>query len=327
MKNRAQKIRLGIFLLISLTALISIIIFFTAREFFEKEDTYYVSYEDISVGGLDIGSPVKYMGIQVGTIKDIRIDPENVNIVVIELSLKPETPIKEDAIADIISMGITGLKAIEISGASNSSKSLKPGSYIKAGSSFAGEITGQAEIIAQKAEKVLNNLLLFTHPTNLNKITQLADNASNTILDMDSILLENRQDIRQAVVPLKDISGRLDESSRLLLATLETVYLKVNSDTINEIFANLRDVSVKLKETDIKSLVDNIILIANQTEELLSKVDNDLERGGQDFSQSLELLKLTLENLNRASIKINNDPSILIKGVSSKNTPDHNLNK
>ena len=162
MRNRSQKIRLGIFLFVSLAILLSVIGFFTTREFFEKEDIYYVSYEGISVSGLEVGSPVKYMGIKVGTIKDIRIDPTNVNKVIIELSLQPDTPIKEDVQADITSMGITGLKAIEISGGSNKAQSLEPGSQIPAGSSLTQEITGKAEVIAQKAEKVLNNLQIFT---------------------------------------------------------------------------------------------------------------------------------------------------------------------
>jgi phospholipid/cholesterol/gamma-HCH transport system substrate-binding protein len=155
----------------------------------------------------------------------------------------------------------------------------------------------------------------------------MAENASIALINIDSIIVENRKDIRNTVVPLKDISSRLDETSRLLLATIETINLNLQSDTISEIFANIREASVKLKETDIKSLVDNIASIADQTEQLLSKVDNDLDRGSQDFSESLQLLRLTLENLNKASIKINNDPSILIRGVNSKNTPDYNLNK
>lgn len=327
MQNRKQKIRLGIFLVVGLTAMISIVVFFTARDFFEKEDIYYIAYEDMSVSGLDIGSPVKYMGINAGRINDIIIDPDNVNKIIIELALKPATPIKKNVRANIISLGITGLKAIELRGASNEAESLKPGSYIKAGSSFAGEITGKAEIVAQKAEQVLNNLLLFTQPENLNKITQLANQASIAIVNIDSLIAENRSDVRQAVIPLKDISNRLDQTSSILLATIETLRLKVKNDTIDEIFANLRDVSVKLNQADINSLVENIAKIAGLTEQLINKVDDDINQGSKEFNKSLHLLKLTLENLNQASIKINNDPSILIRGDNFKNAPDHELKK
>lgn len=325
MRNRSQKIRLGVFLVVSVTTLVLVIAFFTAREFFKKEDIFFISYEDVSVSGLDVGSPVKYMGINIGTIKDIGIDPGNVNRVIVELSLKPETPIKENARANIISLGITGLKAIEISGASNEARSLKPGSYILAGSSFADDITGKAEIITQKAERVLNNLIEFTQPQNLDKITALADQARITLVNIDTLLAENREDIRQTIMPLKSISMQLDESSRLILEVLEAIHQKAQSDTLDEIFANVRDVSVKLKEADIVALVENIARLATQTEEMLNDVDSDLDRSSQDFSESLQLLKQTLTNLNEASMKINSDPSVLFKGNRAKNIPDHNL--
>lgn len=334
MRNRAQKIRLGVFLFISLVILLSVIGFLTAREYFEKEDIYYVSYEDISVSGLEVGSPVKYMGIKVGTIQDITIDPDNVSKIIVELALKPDTPIKEDAHADITSIGITGLKAIEISGGTNEAEPLGPGSYIPAGSSITQEITGKAEIIAQKAEKVLNNLQLFTQPDNLDKITgmvdkitMLAEQTNQTVIKIDTIVEENRADIRESIAPMKEVSQRLEESSKLLETTMKTIYLKVESDTIDQIMTNFRDVSMKLKETNIKSLIENIAIIADQTQKLLIRVDNDLDRSSQDFSESLHLLRLTLENLNEASRKINNDPSILLRGMETKNPPDQNLNE
>ena len=334
MRNRSQKIRLGIFLFVSLAILLSVIGFFTTREFFEKEDIYYVSYEGISVSGLEVGSPVKYMGIKVGTIKDIRIDPTNVNKVIIELSLQPDTPIKEDVQADITSMGITGLKAIEISGGSNKAQSLEPGSQIPAGSSLTQEITGKAEVIAQKAEKVLNNLQIFTQPENLNKFTEvlekislLTEQANRTVIKIDTIVSENRRDIRQSIAPMKAISERLDESSRLLETTMQTINLKVQSDTIDDILTNVRDVSARLKESDIQALIGNISTVAEQTQELLLKVDQDINNSSRDFSESLELLKLTLENLNKASVKVNNNPSLLLRNTKNKGIPDQDLNR
>jgi phospholipid/cholesterol/gamma-HCH transport system substrate-binding protein len=334
MKNQAQKIRLGIFLVISSIILLIIVGYFTAQEFFRKQDTYYVAYEGISVGGLEIGSPVKYLGIKVGSIQDITIDPEDVNKVIVELALKPGTPIKEDAVADITTVGITGLKTIEIRGGSNEAKSLEPDSYINAGSSITEEITGKAEIIAEKIEKVINNLQLFTEPDNLNKFTSLAesisalaDNANLTVLRVDSIILTNREDIRGTITSIKEISDRLNQSSKTLQQTVDQVNYLVKSDTVGNMLANFRDVSLKLKEAEVGTMIDNIARIANQTQELLLKIDGDLDKSSQDFSESLQLLKVTLENLSEASRKINDDPSVLIRGTNQKDAPDEDLIK
>jgi phospholipid/cholesterol/gamma-HCH transport system substrate-binding protein len=332
MRKRAQKIRLGIFLTISIGILFFILVFFTARKFFEKEDIYFVAYENVSVSGLEVGSPVKYLGIKVGSIRDIIIDPENVASVILELSLKPATPIKEDAVAEIATVGITGLKTIEIHGGSNEAAFLEPESYINAGSSITEEITGKAEIIAEKVEKVLNNLQDFTEPDNLNKITEMAENisslalqANESITRIDTVVMENRVDIRETISGFKDITNRLDQSSRVFTATIEKIHKMVESDTLGEILGNVRDVSLKLKEADIQSLIENLTMVASQTQELLKKVDSDLDQSSQDFSESIRLLKMTLENLLETSRKINNDPSIILRGVEQKNTPDDDL--
>lgn len=334
MRNRAQKIRLGIFLVVSISVFLFLIIFFTSREFFEKEDVYYVAYENVSVSGLEIGSPVKYLGLKVGTIGDITIDPDNVEKVIVKLSLKPETPIKADAVADITSVGITGLKSIEIRGGSNDAEFLEPGTYIQPGSSITEAITGKAEVIAEKVEKVLNNLQTFTEPDNLNKITEFAESitrfseqASTTVTRIDSMVAENRSDIRQTISGLKTVTERLNESTKVLASTVIKVQQTVEGDTLGQILGNIRDVSLKLKEADLTTLIDNLAKAAGQTEDLLIKIESDLDRSSQDFSESLHLLRMSLENILDASRKINDDPSILIRGVDQKNTPDDDLNK
>jgi phospholipid/cholesterol/gamma-HCH transport system substrate-binding protein len=332
MNNRQNKIRLGIFLIVSLTVLLTLIGFFTARQLLEKRDTYYVAYSDVSVSGLQVGSPVKYLGINVGTISDIKIDSEDVNSVIVELSLKPGTPVKEDAQADIVSIGITGLKTIEIRGGSNEVDFLKENEFIAAGSSMAEEITGKAEIIAEKVELVLNNLQDFTKPDNLNKITQSADkitdlaiNADITISKIDTLIDVNKHAVHETIVAAHEISTKLNESTTVLMASIHKFNKIIQSDTINQIMVNVRDVSKILTETDLERLITIVADVANQTQELLVKVERDINQSSQDLIESQKLIRLTLENLNEASRKINSDPSILIRGIRKKNMPDEQL--
>ncbi len=319
--------------MISSTILMVIIGLFTARQFFKKHDTYYISYEGVSVSGLEVGSPVKYMGIKVGTIGDINIDPKDVNSVIVEIALKTGTPIKEDAEAYITSIGITGLKTVEIRGGTNEARSLETEAFINAGTSITEEITGRAEIIAEKAEAVLNNLQIFTQPENLNKITNLAEKiglfaekANETVQKIDTIIIENKTSIRTSISAIGEISQRLNESSKSLQKTVDRINILIASDTISDILTNVREVSTKLKDADVAQMIVNIARAADRTQELLTKVDSDIDRSSQDFSESLRLLKLTLENLNEASRKINEDPSILIRGVNQKDIPDQDLN-
>jgi len=332
MNNRSKKIRLGIFIMLSSALLLFLVVYFTARELFEKSDTYYVNFHDVSVSGMEVGSPVKYLGINVGTISGIRINPQDITSIIVELSLKSGTPIKEDAKADIVSLGITGMKAIEIRGGTNEADLLTPGSHIQAGSSLTSEITGKAEIIAEKAENVLNNLQVFTHPDTLAKITsalrkfsKMADDADRAILRLDTIIVQNKKDVGSTIENVNKISTSILETTSTLEKTMARIDQLVQSDSIGDIIGNTREISQKLKETNITQLIDDLAGVVRRTKDLLIKVDDDINKGSKGLVETQELLQSTLRNLEEASRKINNNPSVLIRKSKVKNLPDDKL--
>jgi phospholipid/cholesterol/gamma-HCH transport system substrate-binding protein len=332
MKGRAQKVRLGIFIMFSSVVLLLLVGFFTARRLFEKTDTYYVAYRDVSVSGLEVGSPVKYMGITVGSIADIFIDPVDVNQIIVRLSLKDGTPVKVDATADIVSMGITGLKTIEIRGGSNEAEYLKEEQFIQQGSSLVDDISGQAEAIAFKVEEVLNNIISFTQPENMerfaiavDKIYELSDNASKSFDLITRVVTENREDLRQSIESANTMANRFDSTSVYLLAAGKQFNTIMQGDTLSEILGNLRDISVTLRETNLKLLIENLAHTTAQTRSILLKLDADIDRGSKDLGDNMILLKHALENLEEVSRKVNTDPSILLRGQRAKDIPDRRL--
>jgi len=76
MPSRSQKIRLGVFIVISSFALLILLFIIGSKKLFAEKDIYYISYNDVSVSGLEIGSPVKYLGISIGSIQNIDFDPK-----------------------------------------------------------------------------------------------------------------------------------------------------------------------------------------------------------------------------------------------------------
>jgi phospholipid/cholesterol/gamma-HCH transport system substrate-binding protein len=330
--KKAQRIRLGIFIMISLAFLLIILVFFTAQKLLEKKDYYYVAYENVSVSGLEVGSPVKFLGINVGSIDDIGIHPKDVNTVIVKLSLKSGTPVKEDATADILSLGITGLRAIEIRGGSQDSPFLKESGYIQPGTSLTDEMTGKAEVIAYKVEEVLNNIQLFTHPDNLgrfsetvDKIGLMVDNTSETFDNINRLIVENRSDIREVIHSARMLSHKLDTTSNELFSAIERFNDIMQGDTLAQVLGNFRDISVTLRETNLNELIGSLALATLQTQELLVRLGDDIDRGGETLNQNLMLLHHTLMNLNDISRKVNTNPSLLIRGTPSKGTPDQLL--
>ncbi len=327
MPTRAQKIRLAIFTIIGIIVFTAFVLMLVSEKYLKKRDIYYIAYENVSVGGLEIGSPVKYLGISVGTIEDIRIDPQNTNRVIVKIGLEPGTPIKQDTRADIVAVGITGLKTIELRGGSRDAPLLKPGSYIMPGSSMAEEITGKAEVIAEKLEVILNNLQEFTRPENLNKVTQLVEQTNQAVQHVTMILNKNSEQISTTLQHTARIAQRADSLSIVLLKTTHQISEVLAGDTLREILGNTRDFTRKMKEADLANLIVNLGKLVDQTNRLLSDIDLNLERSSEDLIVAVRNLRNTLENLNEVSRMVQEDPSILIRGTRVQNSPDHLLER
>ena len=80
-----------------------------------------------SVAGLDVDAPVKYLGVDVGKVSRITIDPQNSQQVRLDFLIARGTPIKRDSQAVLKTQGLTGIAYVELSGGSAGSPPLLAG--------------------------------------------------------------------------------------------------------------------------------------------------------------------------------------------------------
>jgi len=136
----------------------------------EKMDAYQAVIEE-SVAGLSIDAPVKYLGVDVGKVDRIEIDPQNPQQVRLHFLLKRGTPIKVDSVAVLKAQGLTGIAYIELSGGSASSPPLLAGA-----DGVAPTIPFKPSLSA-RLENVLTNVL-----TNVDRVS----NNLNAVLGADN---------------------------------------------------------------------------------------------------------------------------------------------
>ncbi len=84
----------------------------------------YQAYIEESVAGLNLDAPVKYMGVDVGKVGRIEIDPQNPRRVRLVFLIHRGTPIRQDSLASLRTQGLTGIAYVEISGGSPASPAL-----------------------------------------------------------------------------------------------------------------------------------------------------------------------------------------------------------
>jgi phospholipid/cholesterol/gamma-HCH transport system substrate-binding protein len=84
---------------------------------------YRIHFKD-SVSGMAVGDPVKFRGVDVGTVKSMATDPEDARLVLVEVRLRKETPVKTDTRATLALKGITGVVYVELNGGAPAAKLL-----------------------------------------------------------------------------------------------------------------------------------------------------------------------------------------------------------
>jgi len=325
MITRSQKIRLGLFLATAFTILIIAVIAVTLERVLKEKDIYYIAYHDVSVGGLDIGSPVEYLGIKVGSIEAIEIDVQDINRVIVTVGLRKGTPIKDDVKAEISTIGITGLKLIELRGGSNEAGLLAPGGFILPGKSLTENITGRAEDIAEKIELVLNNLLILTAEENQIRLTRLVDQTTLTAREIELVISENKSRLNRTMLNLDSLSAELNLASRSASRSVRQIESIVTSDTIKTTLGNISRLSTKMAEADVYHLIENLNATIVKTNALIDQVESVVSRNQLKLVQTVDDLHEAVDYLNNIAQRIDEDPSILIGGSTPENPPDENL--
>ncbi len=89
-----------------------------------RDDVIYRIHFTESISGLALGDPVKFRGVDVGTVKAMAIDPEDPRRVQVDVRLRKDTPVKTDTKASLQLKGITGVVFIDLNGGTPNAQSL-----------------------------------------------------------------------------------------------------------------------------------------------------------------------------------------------------------
>ena len=115
----------GAFVLVLGAVLIAGVLWLASGGAFQKKYDLYLAIEDESVAGLNLNAPVKYNGVDVGKVREIRLDPGNPERVNLLFAIERGTPIKEDTVAVLKIQGLTGIAYVELSGGARDAPPLR----------------------------------------------------------------------------------------------------------------------------------------------------------------------------------------------------------
>ena len=118
--SKAEKARLGIFLLGTSAFLAVVLFIMVGKKIFTKKVPYYTKLIE-SVSGLELGTPVKQNGVEVGNISFINTDSSDISKSVVHFEVSQGTPMKADMNSARPPMMTTPTKMVAIDTADDSS--------------------------------------------------------------------------------------------------------------------------------------------------------------------------------------------------------------
>jgi len=158
METRGKFVLIGAFTLAGMLGLLALILWFARVELDRTYDYYDVRFT--SVSGLSDASDVRFSGLPVGRVVDVRLAPERDGRILVRLEVDAETPVRTDSIATIEAQGVTGVSFVQISGGSQEADLLEQASddvipEIEAGRSVLQSLSEEAPRLLTETLDVL----------------------------------------------------------------------------------------------------------------------------------------------------------------------------
>ena len=326
METRAGYVMVGAFVLVLFLGGLGLAVWFGDLRLDRSATDYRIEFGG-SVGGLSVGSPVRYRGVPVGSVTGIRIAPSNVEKIQVDLEVDATLPIKADMYATLESQGLTGVGFIQIQGGSQGAPALRATDAgepptIPSRASRLEKVFESAPEIASQLVVLTARLQGFFSQENQDSVTEILRN----LAVLSASLGQRTGDIEAAVVDgaaaASEVRSAMSELVPLIrdirtsFATITeeiAVTLSAARGTVSGIDVEIGRLSGRLSET-----TEKIGGTAAQLEALVAEA----RPGMRDFSNSglYELTQFLIEarvlvgSLDRVVRQIDRDPKQFLFG-------------
>jgi phospholipid/cholesterol/gamma-HCH transport system substrate-binding protein len=183
METRARYILVGLFALVAIAAGFAFVYWLNNTSGLGKRDVYQIRFLG-AVSGLQIGAAVQYNGIRVGEVTSLALNHDNPGEVDATIAIERGTPLRADTKVSVDFQGLMGSPLISLKGGTSASPVLT--------ASQGSPPTLVADASAGE---------------------DLTQTARGTLRQVDEILADNKQSLKETIDNLKVFSGALARNS------------------------------------------------------------------------------------------------------------------
>lgn len=253
----------------------------------------YIVVTKQNIGGLNPQAQVRYRGIRVGKVSDIRLDPEDYSNILVTISVNDDVPLTKGTVAKLNYQGVTGLAHILLLETGKDLEPLEPNDLAPP------RITMIPSLIDELGETGMATLKLAS---------QLMVNA-NALLDE-----KNRAHLTATLANLEAASGNMKPALEKLNATLTQVNKLLDDKNLKQLSQAAGEVGPLLSDTRV------LIGKMQATTDKLDVAIGDASAGGTSalmprLNELATDFSMTSRQLSRVLRILEDTPQGLVFGV------------
>jgi phospholipid/cholesterol/gamma-HCH transport system substrate-binding protein len=315
METRANYLLVGSFVIVLFFGLLGFVLWLSKYGVETQRIEYDIRF-DGSVAGLRTGSAVTYRGVTIGEVRDVRIDPENVELILVTIDVEAGTPIKTDTVATLRMQPLTGGAAVTLSGGTADAPTLRaeadaPRPVIASQPSEIERLMAGAPALIERIDGVVGQFSELLTPENVAAFTVTLANLeqmSDTLARQSPNLAQVIEDTAKTMASVEAAAGSVARVS----ARLENETEGLGSETM----AAMRAVNRAAGTAD--GTLATIDRTGRQLEALVAEnrgpINDMTSTLAYDTVSVLVDLRELVVGLNRLTTELSRDPARFLFG-------------
>ena len=312
MEEKVNFVVVGVFVLVLSAALIGGVLWFSSSKSYRTSYDIYQTYLQDSVAGLNLTSPVRYRGVEVGRVQKITLAPGNVEQVQLTLAIEHGIPVKVDTVAVLQVQGLTGIAYVELTGGGRDSP------LLQAQANDGYPVIKSGPSLMTRLDSAVTTLLVNLNHTSENL---------NAVLDEN-----NRRTVKSTLADLAVLSHTLAARSKTIDASLaDAAHTLKNTSRLSDELPQLAQRAQRSADT-FDHMSSELAQRIQRSADAFDRMSNRLTLAGESASSTLdsvqqfststlpEVHQLVLElrdltaSLRRVSDQLEQNPGVLLRG-------------
>ncbi|MGE0742852.1 MAG: MlaD family protein [Hyphomonadaceae bacterium] len=216
METKANYVMIGAATVVGAALIMLFAMWMASGEFRRGYNEYIIEFND-PVRGLTEGGEVRFNGIKVGEVESLEIDLHNTNRVLARVRISANVPVKEDSVAQLEPIGLTGVTLIQLSPGSAESPVARSGfgeppPRIEGRGSQIDLLVARSEEIVVRASEAMaavRDLLTDENIARVTRIVQNLETVSAQLADRRSVITQSGEAATEITALARDLRTEL----------------------------------------------------------------------------------------------------------------------